>query len=72
MDILWSTQGQKLRLGPHSSCPFEASRYGPREHRQWRQADPEAKEAHVRARRDIGASMSGQSVPAPDILECEG
>jgi hypothetical protein len=31
------------------------------------QADPEAKEAHVRASRNIGVSMSDQFVPATDV-----
>jgi hypothetical protein len=72
MDIPRVHTRAKLRSGPRGSCPFEASRYGPGEQRQWRQADPEAKEAHVRASRGIGVSMSGQFVPTPDILNCRG
>jgi hypothetical protein len=29
MDIPWVHTSAKMRLGPHNSRPFEASRYGP-------------------------------------------
>jgi hypothetical protein len=68
MDILGSTQGRKLRSGPRDSCPSQASHHGPDEQRQWKQANLEAKEAHVQASRGIDVDMSGLFVPVPDIL----
>jgi hypothetical protein len=64
MDIPRVHARAEFRPGPHSSHPFEASRYGLGGHRQWKQAGPEAKKAHARASRDIGTSMSGQFVSA--------
>jgi hypothetical protein len=62
MDIPWVHTRAKSS-GPRGSCPSEASRHGPGEQRQWKQADLEAKEAHIQASRGIGVDMSGMFVP---------
>jgi hypothetical protein len=64
MDIPRVHAMAEFRPGPHNSHPFEASRYGPGGQRQWKQVGLEAKKAHARASRDIGASMSCQFVSA--------
>jgi hypothetical protein len=60
MDIPQVHTSAKIRLGPHSSRPSEASRYGPGKRNQQKRAGPDVKEAHVRVSSGISANMPGR------------
>jgi hypothetical protein len=63
-------RGKNFARGHMAVAPLKRPVMG-QANRQWKQADPEAKKAHIQASHDIGMDMSGMFVPTPNILKCQ-